>query len=232
MSGWNLENYEDVNARIKRFRAEFPTGRLEAYIEDIDIKAGHILVKALAYRTYEDEKPAAMDYAFESREGSRINANWWVENAVTSAYGRVIGCLTPSDARPTLQDMERAKELDDAHKRALEAASIGLTAYESEALAKKRKTEELKNPVPSFAEAVEALQSGLGGSPIPESPVCRHGHMIEKSGTNEKTGKAYHGYVCPNKSRQDQCEAIWWKQVNGQWMSPADYQEWLAERGR
>ena len=60
---WNLENYEDVNARIKRFRAEFPTGRLEAFIEDIDIKAGHILIKALAYRTYEDEKPAAVDYA-------------------------------------------------------------------------------------------------------------------------------------------------------------------------
>ena len=82
---WNLENYEDVNARIKRFRAESPTGRLEAFMEDIDIKAGFILVKALAYRTYEDEKPAATDYAFEVRDASKINANWWVENAVTSA---------------------------------------------------------------------------------------------------------------------------------------------------
>jgi len=160
---WNLENYEDVNARIKRFRAEFPTGRLEAFIEDIDIKNGHILVKALAYRTYEDEKPAATDYAFESREGSRINANWWVENAVTSAYGRVIGCLTPSDARPTRQDMERAKELQDTHARLVEAAQVGLTAYETQALESKRQAEAWSNPVPSFDEAVEALTTTLGG---------------------------------------------------------------------
>ena len=61
---FNLDNYEDVNARIKRFRFEFPTGRLECYIEDIDINAGYILVKALAFRNYEDEKPAATDYAY------------------------------------------------------------------------------------------------------------------------------------------------------------------------
>jgi hypothetical protein len=41
-----LDNYEDVNARIKRFRAEFPSGRLIAYIEDIDILKGTVLVKA------------------------------------------------------------------------------------------------------------------------------------------------------------------------------------------
>ena len=229
---FNLENYEDVNARIKRFRAEFPSGRLEAYIEDIDIKGGTILVKALAYRSYEDEKPAAMDYAFESRDGSRINANWWVENAVTSAYGRVIGCLTPGESRPTRQDMERAKDLEDAHKKALEAAHGGLTAWEVEQMAKKRESAAYANPVPSMSEAIDALQAGLGASPIPESPVCRHGHMLEKSGTNEKTGKAYHGYVCSSKSRQDQCPPLWWKQVGGQWMSPADYQDYLAERGR
>lgn len=229
---WNLDNYEDVNARIKRFRAEYPTGRLEAYIEQIDIKNGLILVKALAFRTYEDEKPAAMDYAFETRDGSRINANWWVENAVTSAYGRVIGCLSPSDARPTRQDMERAKDLEESHKKATEAAHTGLTAWEMDQLAKKREKALLENPVPSMAEAIDALQAGLGGSPLPQAPTCKHGHMLEKSGTNEKTGKAYHGYVCPNKSRQDQCSAIWFKMVGGEWMSPADYQDYLAERGR
>jgi len=45
-----LDNYEDVNARIKRFRLEFPSGRLVAYIEDLDIIKGTILVKAEAYR--------------------------------------------------------------------------------------------------------------------------------------------------------------------------------------
>ncbi len=40
-----LEGYEDVNARIIRARAEFPTMRLVAYIEDIDITKGYILVR-------------------------------------------------------------------------------------------------------------------------------------------------------------------------------------------
>lgn len=229
---FNLDNYEDVNARIKRFRAEFPTGRLEAFIEDIDIKTGYILVKALAYRTYEDEKPAATDYAFESRDGSRINANWWVENAVTSAYGRVIGCLTPSDARPTRQDMEKAKSLEDRQKVASQAIEVGLTAYETQVLTAKRETEELRNPVPSFAEAVEALQSGLGGTQIKQPPTCEHGHMLEKSGKSDKTGKDYYGYTCPSKSRQNQCPAIWFKEIDGQWLSPRDYQDYLQERGR
>ena len=38
-----LEGYEDVNARIIRARAEFPTMRLVAYIEDIDITKGYRL---------------------------------------------------------------------------------------------------------------------------------------------------------------------------------------------
>ena len=59
-----LDNYEDVNARIKRFRTEFPSGRLIAFIEDIDIIKGTILVKAEAYREYEDTVPSAVDYAF------------------------------------------------------------------------------------------------------------------------------------------------------------------------
>jgi hypothetical protein len=57
-----LDNYEDVNARIKRFRAEYPTGRLIAYIEDIDVVKGTVLVKAEAYREYEDAVPSAVDF--------------------------------------------------------------------------------------------------------------------------------------------------------------------------
>ena len=34
-----LEGYEDVNARIIRARAEYPTLRLVAYIEDVNLKS-------------------------------------------------------------------------------------------------------------------------------------------------------------------------------------------------
>ena len=128
--------------------------------------------------------------------------------------------------------MERAKDLEESHAKALETAHAGLTAWEGEQLAKKRQKDLLDNPVPSMAEAIDALQAGLGAVTIPESPTCRHGHMLEKTGTNQKTGLAYRGYVCPSKSRTDQCQAVWFKQVGGEWMSPADYQLYLEERGR
>jgi hypothetical protein len=90
-----LEGYEDVNARIIRARSEFPSLRLIAYIEDIDITKGYVLIRAEAYKNYEDEKPSAVDYAFEMRADSGVNKNFWIENCSTSAYGRVLGLLTP-----------------------------------------------------------------------------------------------------------------------------------------
>jgi len=157
---------------------------------------------------YEDEKPAAIDYAFEVRDSSKINANWWVENCVTSAYGRVIGALTPSDARPTRQDMEKVQRIEDDHKSAQNAAHSLLTAYELEQMKAKRDTDSWSNPVPSMSEAIESLQATLGAEVIPQSPVCKHGHMLMKSGTSDKTGKAYHGYTCTSKSRHDDSRCI------------------------
>ena len=80
-----LEGYEDVNARIIRIRAEYPSLRLVAYIEDIDITKGYVLIKAEAYREYEDLVPSAVDYAYEVRSDRGVNQHFWVENAVTSA---------------------------------------------------------------------------------------------------------------------------------------------------
>jgi hypothetical protein len=109
---FDLSNYEDVNARITRFRAEFPMGRLEAHIDHIDFDNGRILVRALAFRTDDpNELPAAIDYAHEHRATVGVNRDFWVENAITSAYGRVIGALSPSGSRPTRQDMEKAEKL-------------------------------------------------------------------------------------------------------------------------
>ncbi len=220
---WDLSSYEDVNARIKRFRSEFPTGRLEAYIDEIDIRGGFILVRALAFRTAEDEKPAAIDFAFETRDKSRINAHWWVENAVTSAYGRVIGCLTPSEARPTRQDMEKAQELEKPQSRpygqpqAFEGYPT-VTAWEASQNEARHQREANETPVPTVADAIEAVRDRIGAEEIPAAPVCRHGHMLEKTGINAKTGKEYRGWVCPEKRRESQCEAIWMKQDEiGRW---------------
>jgi hypothetical protein len=231
---FNLADYEDVNSRIKRFRLEFPSGRLEAFIEDVDLKAGYILIKALAYRNYEDEKPAAIDYAFEMKATHGVNANFFIENCVTSAYGRVIGALTPSEtARSTRQDMEKVERLEAAPVNIQEARAIGLTSYEIGRLAAgvPIKGKEIKN-APHVSEALDNLATKLGAEVIGEQPKCEHGYRIKKEGVSDKTKKPYLGYACTELKKAYQCQIIWYKELGGKWLSPDDYALALEEAGR
>ena len=231
---FNLADYEDVNSRIKRFRLEFPSGRLEAFIEDVDLKAGYILIKALAYRNYEDEKPAAIDYAFEIKATHGVNANFFIENCVTSAYGRVIGALTPSEvARSTRQDMEKVERLEAAPVNIQEARAIGLTSYEIGRLAAgvSIKGKEIKN-APHVSEALDNLATKLGAEVIGEQPKCEHGYRIKKEGVSDKTKKPYLGYACTELKKAYQCQIIWYKELGGKWLSPDDYALALEEAGR
>ena len=231
---FNLADYEDVNSRIKRFRSEFPTGRLEAFIEDVDLKAGYILIKALAYRNYEDEKPAAIDYAFEIKATHGVNANFFVENCVTSAYGRVIGALTPSEvARSTRQDMEKVERLEAAPVNIQEARAIGLTSYEIGRLAAgvPLKGKPIKD-APHVSEALDNLAVKLGAEVIGEQPKCEHGYRIKKEGISGKTNKPYMGYACTELKKAYQCQIIWYKELGGKWLSPDDYALALEEAGR
>jgi hypothetical protein len=204
-----LDGYEDVNARIKRARAEYPGLRLVAYIEDIDLKNGYILVRAEAYKNYEDDKPSAVDYALEVRSDRGVNANFWVENCVTSAYGRVIGLLSPGGVgRPTRQDMEKV----EAIQAPLQTRGAG-------------------GAVPSAAESISALKAKLGAENA-RAANLPHGHRVLLEGMSNKTGKPYKGYMCAEKVKARQCQPIWLRQYGDKWLMPDDHSEVVLEAGR
>jgi len=186
-----LDNYEDVNARIKRFRTEFPSGRLIAHIEAIDIKEGWVLIRAEAYREYEDEKPSAVDYAFGNVAHLPNNMKkWLIEDTSTSAYGRVIGLLTPSEhARPTVQDMQKVELLPADPDPWRTKAAI--------------------EDIPTMATAVAEIGSQLGGELVPEAPRCSHGTMVWAEGTAKTTGKPWAAYKCTERNRANQCNPYW-----------------------
>ena len=184
-----MDNYEDVNSRIKRFRAEFPSGRLIAFIEDLDLDKGTILVKAEAYREYEDAVPSAVDYAFGNVATLPQNMKkWFIEDCITSAYGRVIGLLTPSEhARPTAQDMQKV-ESSYVDPWSVKAAAEG---------------------IPTIATAIADIQQDLGSELPAEPPRCSHGTMVWAEGTSSKTGKAWAAYRCTEKNKATQCNPYW-----------------------
>jgi hypothetical protein len=190
---FDLESYEDVNSRIKRFRETHVSGRIETQIIDIDISKGYILIQASVYREHEDNVPSAIDYAFEIRSDRGVNRDFWVENAVTSAVGRAIGLLMPSEKRPTKQDMEKVERLSHVPAQSDPWATFTVSTSEAE----------------SVGDVLQLVSDKLGGEIVEESPLCAHGRMLPKSGTSSKTGRAYSGFVCPSKVKADQCAAVW-----------------------
>jgi len=186
-----IDNYEDVNSRIKRFRAEFPSGRLVAYIEDINFDKGTVLVKAEAYREYEDMVPSAVDYAFGNVSTYPNNMKkWFIEDTITSAYGRVIGLLTPSEhARPTVQDMQKVETLPADVDPWSTKASI--------------------EDMATMANSILEIGKELGGELVAAAPRCPHGTMIWAEGTAKSTGKPWAAYKCTEKNRANQCNPYW-----------------------
>jgi hypothetical protein len=194
---FDLSNYEDVNSRIKRFRTEFSSGRLIAYVEDRDLIEGWILVKAEAYREFEDTVPSAVDYAYGNVATYPSNMKkWFVEDTITSAYGRVISLLTPSDARPTRQDMQR---VDAPSPVSNEDPWATLTI----------KTTQSEGTAEPVGNVLQLVSEQLGGEIVEQMPSCTHGRMIYKEGKSAKTGNAYKGWTCPSKVKTDQCKAVW-----------------------
>jgi hypothetical protein len=186
-----LDNYEDVNSRIKRFRIEFPSGRLVAFIEDINLEKGTILVRAEAYREYEDAVPSAVDYAYGNVATLPQNMRkWFIEDCITSAYGRVIGLLTPSDfGRPTVQDMQKVEIAHtEADPWATHAANEG---------------------IPTMATAIAEIQQGLGGELPGEPPRCVHGTRVWAEGKSSKTGKDWAAWRCTQNNKTTQCDPLW-----------------------
>ena len=207
MAGF-LEGYEDVAARIKRLHATHPTNRVETHIIDFNAAAGYILVECRIYREYEDEKPSAIDFAFGRVESYNPSMKrWFVEDTVTSAIGRCAGLLLGSETRPTLQNMQQVETMPAAFVNKIEEDPWSKPFAE--------------DGFATAATGIAEIVNQLGGELIGEAPQCKHGHMLLKEGTS-KTGKPYHGYVCTEKLKANQCPAIWYNlSADGKWKAQA-----------
>jgi hypothetical protein len=206
-----LDNYEDVAARIKRLHATHPTNRVETRIVEFSAQHGYVLVECKIFKEYEDAQPSAIDFAFGRVESYNAQMKrWFVEDTVTSAIGRCAGLLLGSDTRQTKQNMEQVETMpttfvnkieDDPWSRPF-AAEDGFT---------------------SAGQAVEQIQSQLGGEIQAESPICRHGHMVKRE-SKPDAAKEWAAFFCTEKLKQNQCDPIWLirSATTGQWRMKKD----------
>ena len=187
-----LEGYETVAERIEKFWNHYPNGRIHSSIVFQD--GTRYIIQTDLYRDINDPLPFATDFAEEIRSNQN---RFPLENGSTSSIGRSLhtgGLSKFSEGanRPSLEEMKRVERPIAPPM----TASVEMTVTES------------RDPW-SFGSAIENVGNAIViGETLEEAPKCDHGHRLKRDGVG-KTGKAYSGWVCSEKSRDRQCPPIW-----------------------
>ena len=186
-----LDNYETVNQKVQRLHATYPTNRIETSIIDWQPEKGFILIECRIYRHYEDEKPAAIDYAHGMVGAYNAQMKrWYVEDTVSSAIGRAASVVLGVEEKPSRENMEQVEHMPKAF---VEADPWSKPIWE--------------DGFTTAKTAVEEIKDQLGGEIQSEAPICAHGHMIFKEGV--KNDKSWAGYMCSERTKAQQCSPIW-----------------------
>ncbi len=190
-----LDGYETVNQKVIRLHATYPTNRIETSIVDWQPEKGYILIECRIYRNYEDEKPAAIDYAHGMVGAYNVQMKrWYIEDTVSSAIGRCASVVLGTETKPSLENMEQVETMPKAF-------------IEEDPWSKPFG----EDGFATAKSAMDDIKTKLGGEIVAESPICAHGHMILKEGTSPKTNKPYRGHVCVEKVKANQCSPIWYE---------------------
>ena len=109
---FNLNDYEDVDARIHKFYEAHPDGALITELVTNDEEKGIVVFKTTAYRVYLDTQPSAVGYARGSRKDRGVDRDFWLENCETSSIGRCIANLglAAKGKRPSSLEMAKAND--------------------------------------------------------------------------------------------------------------------------
>ena len=121
MARFNLDDYETVESRIKRFYEQFPDGRITTELETVytvSAKEPNVwVVKASVYLSAGDQAaqlPKATGYASEVDGTGGANNGSALPNAETSSIGRCLANLGMSgNKRASREEMQRIETLSN-----------------------------------------------------------------------------------------------------------------------
>ena len=204
---FNLEDYEDVAARVLRFQKAYPEGRIVTDVIQFSPEKGIVLVSAQVYRNASDTLPAGVDYAFG--DASTFNAGmrkWYVEDTSSSAIGRALSLVLETQKKPTKLDMAKVVT-PKAVKPPVQEVKADDQDYWTTPVGQYNKV--VDAPV-TLEKAMENIAAVMGTQEAVEPPSCQHGHMTWREG--EKNGKAWGGYFCGYAPRtgEAKCATNWY----------------------
>ena len=220
---FNLEDYETVAQRVIRFQKLHLSGRITTEIIKLDNERGEVLAKASVYREHEDTEPAGVDYAFGIASTYPASMRkFYVEDTITSAVGRALSLVLETNQKPTREDMQKVKRIEDVNNLVQETkAKLANTAKEYVPVPVEDDPWTIRDaqPAATAEEAVEMVKSIIGGTTEKDIQRCKHGEMVWKTGTS-KAGKPWGHWRCMGQilSEADRCEPIWYEiKPDGTW---------------
>jgi hypothetical protein len=118
MAKFDLNAYETVDSRIKRFMKDYEDGRITTELIAMDGEIGKTrwVVKASVFRYLDETTPSATGYAFEVDGTGMANQTSALENAESSSRGRALQALgytgAKSPSREEMEKVERSAQVD------------------------------------------------------------------------------------------------------------------------
>jgi len=169
---FNLEDYDTVESRIKKFWEQFPNGRIHTQIMHND--GSRFIVQAYVYTDREDEQAVTTGMAEEIIGSSMVTKTSALEVCETSAIGRALAnFIFSGNKRPSREEMEKSDRYENNPRKAPLYAVRVLTPEELERLEKILDLIEQTNEVNAlrkiWADEKDFLDSKVRGTTIKDA---------------------------------------------------------------
>jgi len=176
----DLTQYEDAATLNRWFINNYPMGRIDLAIAEINIDKGIVIFKGSVYRDINDAAPAVSNYAKGERDDYPAHMRkWYLEDTATSCIARCLTLLKGSNKTAPKESMVRATSWSVEPKPELERDLLQV------------------NPVETLTREVENLRE----------LHCEGGvRMLYKAGISKTTNKPFAGYVCVCGQK---CQPVW-----------------------
>ena len=120
MAKFDLNSYETVEERLKKFWADNPNGRIDTQVVHITDDGSCVTIKAEIFPDAKVVLPVSTGIAQETKgQGGFANADAWMENCETSAIGRALANWKyqgTDKARPSREEMRQGFKKAQKHK--------------------------------------------------------------------------------------------------------------------
>jgi len=176
----DLTQYEDAATLNRWFINNYPMGRIDLAIAEINLDKGIVIFKGSVYRDINDAAPAVSNYAKGERDDYPAHMRkWYLEDTATSCIARCLTLLKGSNKTAPKESMVRATSWSVEPKPELERDLLQV------------------NPVETLTREVENLRE----------LHCEGGvRMLYKAGISKTTNKPFAGYVCVCGQK---CQPVW-----------------------